>query len=104
MIVVVSYLLASPTHNAAELIGELEELLRRLGRGPVTVLYTNSVRPNANLSFPVFCQELRGAGFDLYADDTGSITIERLKGQRERRLRYALFHRQSQNLLPLGGA
>ena len=104
VIVVVSYLLASPTLNAAELIGELEELLRKLGRGPVTVLYTNSVRPDANLSFPVFRQELQDAGFELYADDTGSIDIERLQGQRERQLRYALFHRHPQNLLPLGGA
>ena len=104
VIVVVSYLLASPTLDAAELIGELEDLLRKLGRGPVTVLYTNSVRPDANLSFPVFRQELEGAGFELKADDTGSIDIERLQGQRERRLRYALFHRQPQNLLALGEA
>ena len=104
VIVIVSYLLASPTLNAAELIGRLEELLRQLGRGPVTVLYTNSVRPDANLSFPVFRQELQDAGFELYADDTGSIDIERLQGLRERQLRYALFHRQPQHLLPLGGA
>ena len=104
MIVVVSYLLASPTLNAAELIGELDDLLQRLGCGPVTVLYTNSARPDANLSFPVFRQELEGAGFELKADDTGRIDIERLQGQRERRLRYALFHRQSQNLLALGEA
>ena len=104
VIVVVSYLLASPTLNAADLIGELEELLRKLGRGPVTVLYTNSVRPDANLSFPVFRQTLQGAGFKLYADDAGSIDIERLWGQRERQLRYALFHRQSLNVLTLGEA
>lgn len=104
VVVIVSYLLASPTLNAAELIGELEELLRKLGRGPVTVLYTNSVRPSANLSFPVFRQTLQGAGFKLYADDTGSIDIERLRGQRERPLRYALFHRQSLNVLTLGEA
>ena len=103
VIVVVSYLLASPTLNAAKLIGELEDLLRRLGRGPVTVLYTNSPRRDANRSFPVFRQELQGAGFELYADDIGSIDIERLQGQRVRQLRYALFHRQSQDILPLGG-
>ena len=103
VIVIVSYLLASPTLNAAELIGELEDLFRRLGRGPVTVLYTNSVRPEANLGFPVFCRELQSVGFELYADDTGSIDILRLQGARERRLRYALFHRQSQDTLPLGG-
>ena len=60
VIVVVSYLLASPTLNAAELIGELEDLFRKLGRGRVTVLYTNSVRPDANRSFPVFRRALQG--------------------------------------------
>ena len=103
VIVIVSYLLASPTLNAAELIGDLEDLFRRFGRGPVTVLYTNSVRPEANLSFPIFSRELQSIGFELYSDDTGRIDIERLQGQRERQLRYALFHRRSQVVLPLGG-
>ena len=50
--VIVSYLLASPTLNAVTLVTELEWLLERLGRGPVTVLYTNSPRAEANRSFP----------------------------------------------------
>ena len=103
VIVVVSYLLASPTLNAAELIGELEDLFRKLGRGRATVLYTNSARPDANRSFPVFRQALQDAGFELYADDIGHIDIERLQGQRERQLRYALFHRRLQDVLSLGG-
>ena len=59
----------------------------RFRRRARTVLYTNSPRPDANRSFPVFSRELLGAGFELYADD-GSIDIERLRGQRERQLRY----------------
>ena len=52
VIVIVSYLLASPTLDAAALIGELDGLLDKLGRGSVTVLYTNSPRPDPNRSFP----------------------------------------------------
>ena len=103
VIVVVSYLLASSTLNAVELIGELEDLFQKLGRGQVTVLYTNSIRPDANRSFPVFRRTLQVAGFELYADDIGRIDIARLQGQKERPLRYALFHRRSQVVLSLDG-
>ena len=102
VIVIVSYLLASPTLDAAALVDELDGLLKRLGRGPVTVLYTNSIRPEANRSFPNFRTALRDAGFELYADDSGKIEIDRWAGTRIRELRYALFHRRSQNTLPLG--
>ena len=102
VIVIVSYLLASPTLDAAALVDELDGLLKRLGRGPVTVLYTNSIRPEANRSFPNFRTALRDAGFELYADDSGKIEIDRWAGTRIRELRYALFHSRSQNTLPLG--
>ena len=102
VIVIVSYLLASPTLDAVALVDELDGLLKRIGRGPVTALYTNSIRPEANRSFPDFCTALRDAGFELYADDSGKIEIDRWAGTRIRELRYALFHRRSQNTLPLG--
>ena len=75
--VIVSYLLASPTLDAGELIGELEGLLAKLGRGPVTVLYTNSPRPEPNRSYPSFRTALLKAGFELSVEDTDSIEIER---------------------------
>ena len=100
--VIVSYLLASPTLNAVALVGELERILARLGRGPVTILYTNSPRREANRSFSSFSNALLGAGFALFADDTGSIEIGRLDGPRSRDLRYALFHRAEQRVLSLG--
>ena len=101
--VIVSYLLASPTLDARGLIRELEGLLAKLGRGPVTVLYTNSPRPEPNRSYPTFRTALLDAGFKLFADDTGSIEVERWTGSRPRKLRYALFHRGDRSTLRLGG-
>ena len=101
--VIVSYLLASPTLDAVELITDLEQLLTKLGRGPVTVLYTNSIRPEANRSFPNFRSALCDADFQIIADDNGMIEAERSSGSKyERPLRYALFHRPAQNTLSLG--
>ena len=102
VIVIVSYLLASPTLDAAVLVGELELLLSKFGRGAVTVLYTNSPETQANRSFRMFSEALHHAGFRLYADDIGRIEIERLSGVRMRKLRYALFHRPSRRTLALG--
>ena len=100
--VIVSYLLASPTLKAVTLIEDLEKLLDKLGRGPVTVLYTNSVRPAANLAFPGFRSALHTARFRMIADDNGIIEAERNTGTTyDRPLRYALFHRAAQNTLQL---
>ena len=101
--VIVSYLLASPTLDAVALIADLEKLLTKFGRGPVTVLYTNSTRDEANRGFPSFCTALHDAGFELFADDTGMIEIERGRSTRRRRLRYALFHRRKQGTFRLRG-
>ena len=102
VIVIVSYLLASPTLDVAILVCQLESLLRKLGRGPVTVLYMNSPQPVANRSFPVFRDALYENAFELFADDTGEIEIERQSGARTRDLRYALFHRPMRQTLELG--
>ena len=99
--VIVSYLLASPTLDAGELIGELEGLLAKLGRGPVTVLYTNSpdLSRTAATELPYRAVESRlravRRGYRLNRDrETGR--------SRNRRLRYALFHRRNQDILRLG--
>ena len=98
-----SYLLANPTLDARKLIGELEGLLAKLGRGPVTVLYTNSHRPEPNRHYPTFRTALLDAGFKQFADDTGSIEVERRSVSTCRELRYALFHRGDRSTLRLGG-
>lgn len=102
VIVIVSYLLASPTLDVDAMFGDLERLLDRLGRGAVTLLYTNSTREGANRQYPVFQQRLAETGFQRYAEDRGEIVVERSNRPRERRLNYPLFHRPRRQTLPLG--
>lgn len=102
VLVIVSYLLASPTLKPAALVGHLDALLAKLGNGRVTMLYTNSPRPNANRNFPAFEEAMRQAGFNMPADGTGEITIDRWAGERRRQLRYAVFHRPAKKTLSLG--
>lgn len=99
ILVIVSYLLASPTLDVESLVADFMELCTRLSRGPITVLYTNSPSVGANRNFVAFRAALEKADFSVIADDLGSITIERLAGLKERRLRYALFHRHAQKVL-----
>ncbi|MCY3712458.1 MAG: hypothetical protein OXH02_04145 [Gemmatimonadetes bacterium] len=101
IIVVVSYLLASPTLIPGQLVTQLETLLRKIGNGPVTVLYTNSNQPIANLKFPEFNDSLNKIGFKLYADDEGEIVVSRRDGSTKRNFRYALFHRPLKRILKL---
>ena len=102
VIVIVSYLLASPTLDAPKLVAELDKLLTRLSRGPVALLYTNATRPDANKNFLDFSGALHCAGFGVVVEPAdGAIAIHRPDGARLRRLRYALFHRPQQNTLRL---
>ena len=102
VIVIVSYLLASRTLDVAALVPALDRLLITLGRGSVTVLYTNSVRDETNERFPTFRALLCERGFDLRRDDKGAIPVKRGQDAKTRRLRYALFHRVAQRTLALG--
>lgn len=101
VIVIVSYLLASPTLNVEALVADLCTLLKKLGNGGVTVLYTNATRLDANRQYPAFQRALVGAGFKLHKDDIGKIKITRRGDEKDRDLQYALFHRQEQTRLPL---
>ena len=101
VIVIVSYLFASPTLDVDALVLDLDRLLAKLGGGSVTILYTNSTRDEANRNFPTFRTMLRERGFDLRTEDTGEIEVERGQVVRIRRLRYALFYRPEQQTLPL---
>jgi hypothetical protein len=101
VVVIISYLFASPTLDFAELVRDLEAFLLRVGRGPVTILYTNSPRPGPNRNFPMFREALERAGFKVIADDTGTVRVDRYAGPQNRDLRYALFHRQPQGTLKL---
>ena len=52
VIVIVSYLFASPNLGAEAMFDGLDRLLHRLGHGAVTLLYTNSSRPEPNRQYP----------------------------------------------------
>lgn len=103
VLVVVSYLLASPTVDPIALVEELDAALVRLGRGPVAVLYTNSPKDWPNRSFPAFQAELEKRGFVSAANASGQVAVVTAAGTKDRTLRYALFHRPEQNRLILGG-
>ena len=102
VIVIISYLFASPTLDAEAVFTDLESLLRRLSHGAVTLLYTNSTREEANHQYPGFRQRLQEAGFQAQVEDQGGITIRRRNELQMRKLRYALFHRSRQQKLQLG--
>lgn len=94
VIVIASFLLASPSLDVSQLVEELEILLTRIGRGPVTLLYTNAVGSNANRSFAAFRMALQDNDFRMIKDDIG-----RIEGTRTLELRYALFQRDTRDLL-----
>ncbi len=104
VLVLLSYLFASPTLDAPTMFDDLVELLNRLGRGAVTVLYTNSTRYAANRAWDVFQKRLIDAGFYQHVDDAGRVVVERGSGERQRRLRYAVLHRPEQRRLALGAS
>ena len=104
VLVIVSYLLASPTLDPVQLVADLDKLLARLGNGRVTTLYTNSPRCRPNRNFPAFQRAMQQAGFEMLADGTVQIDIERWAGHRTREVREAVFHRDRQDRLRLGGA
>lgn len=99
VLVVVSFLLASPTLRVEQLLHDLKALLSRLGHGEVFVLYTNSPAESANRTFPMFRDMLVDARFNAVADNIGVVRTER----RDRKLRYALFHRGAKRTLHVGG-
>jgi hypothetical protein len=101
VLVIVSYLLASPTVQPLEVVVALEDLLKKIGRGPVALLYTNAPSDNPNRKFTEFQVALETKGFELIANDVGSIQISRFDGLRDRSLRYALFRRTAQRVLTL---
>lgn len=102
VIVIISYLFASPTLDAEAVFNDLDRLLRKLGHGAVTLLYTNSTRTEANCQYPGFRQRLEEAGFHVHAENQGKVVIERGNGLKERKLCYALFRRPQRRTLQLG--
>ena len=103
VIVIVSYLFASPTLDAEAMFGDLNLLLRRFGHGAVTLLYTNSTREDLNRQYPRFRHRLEEADFRIRSEGEGEIVVERWNGPQRRKLFYALFRRPRRERLPVGG-
>ena len=103
VIVIVSYLFASPTLDAIAMFRDLERLLHRLGHGAVTLLYTNSALEERNRQYPGFRQRLEEADFQVFAEDQGEIVVERSSRPQRRNLYYALFRCPRRGRLLLGG-
>lgn len=97
--VIVSYLFASRTLDVAKLVDDLGTFLDILGRGEVTVLYTNSVKYDPDRNYPEFRDSLRERGFEELVSGDGRVIIERTG--KERQLRYALLYRSLQTELKL---
>ena len=102
VIVIVSYLFASRTLDVERMFEDLQLLLSRFGRGGVTLLYTNSAKETPNSKYPGFRTRLKEAGFQVYSDDQGEITVERDGRTKVRKLYYALFRRDPLRQMPLG--
>lgn len=103
VIVIVSYLFASPALDVQKMFSSLNKLLDRLGQGAVTLLYTNSAREQANLRYPAFRSKLKGLGFQVRAEGEGEILIERSGALKPRTFWYALFRRPRRGTLILKG-
>ena len=74
ILVIASYLLASSSLDAELLVANVEALCARLGRGPVTVLYTNSADyPGANRRFGAFRSALERLDFPLSPTISGRL-------------------------------
>ena len=102
LVVIFSYVFASPTFDVESTFDELMALLSRLGHGDVTVLYTNSRREEANKQFSAFRNRLVEEGFQCVADSEGQVVVERSHNPKQLQLRYAMFYRGRQRTLPLG--
>ncbi|MGW8304697.1 MAG: hypothetical protein ACWGIK_02575 [Achromobacter pulmonis] len=88
-IVVLSYLLASASLNIELVVREIVDACRRIGPGPVAVLYTNSAQAERRIAFPEFQNRMMNAGFKCDVVDTELLT----DGEKPRNIHYALFTR-----------
>ncbi len=97
VLVVASYLLASPTLEPTGFVDPLAAALDRFGRGPVTLLCTNATGPGANAKWPACQARLSAHGF---RDDV-PWARGTLPGRSSRAVSYALMTRQARTTLPL---
>jgi hypothetical protein len=101
VIVVASYLLASPTIDSAKLANEINTALSKISLGHTIILYTNSTRVQPNQGLTKFSSALESYNFKEIINENGFIEYNTYSGAECRRLRYALFERKEQDTLSL---
>lgn len=97
VLIICSYLLASPTINPQDLVDDLVTFLKRVSRGPAYLIYTNAVGADANRHLPAFKAHLENNGFSALCDAQGAVSY----GTKQRRFQYAGFFRAQSNVLEL---
>ena len=90
VIVVISYLFASPTLDTDRLHTDLVQLIKRLGQGLVTLLYINSISDDANAKFQLFREKLEDADFETQVSERIG-KIQRLNAAGPHTLKYSLL-------------
>jgi len=101
VIIIASYLLASPTVDIDEVLSDLTILLNKISLGSSCILYTNSIKPYPNRKLPELEETLSKHGFSKVVNENGSINRGSHPAGQQRKLRYALYVRQELNTLPL---
>lgn len=89
-IVLVCYLLASPTIDVVAMANSIVAACDRNGPGQVSVLCLNSAAAMANSRFPDFSARMATLGFEPRVEDSELFTDTRSK---HKDVHYALFHR-----------
>ncbi|MGO1071790.1 hypothetical protein [Lysobacter sp. CA199] len=93
---VISYLLGSPTVDAAPMAEAIAATLNRIGPGPQSVLHINSAHGYANRKYPEFRDALIRHGFALAKEDEERF-MDTNKGFVD--ISYALLHRPKQEIM-----
>lgn len=93
VIVIVSYLLASSNLDEVELVANLNVFISTFSKGPVTLVFANSVLNEYNKKFPTFKLALEKNGLKEVMGG-----IDKLEGG-SKNLKFAIFHRNIQNVL-----
>lgn len=99
-LVLVCYLLASPTLSVVEMANSIASACDRNGPGPVSVLCLNSAAAIANSRFPEFAARMTALGFEARVAESERFTDTR---STPKDLHYALFHRVENLVVDIPG-
>jgi hypothetical protein len=101
VIIVMSYIFASPTISPSDLADQLVNTLDRISHGSTVLIYTNSQYDRLNTNYPIFARQLSRHSFTEHTHDKGVINIKRRSGTRPRHLQYAVLYRHERTFLNL---